>query len=378
LRVFLDFIELLNVIKQSNLCYLFFCWAIDVVLVWLLNRYAHDEETAEDQEETGWKYIHGDVFRFPKFKSVFAAALGSGTQLFTLWVSSGHSKCSIKESSFQENKIVILFCKLISINCIYAFCAVRCSYSYWHLLVYFIHTTEGLYSLHLLLYMHSLQELLAILLPHSIVNWKEQTGYRLINLCNLVQYQFDLHVFLVISDFIFVRTSWQVRNLLLTGCLFCGPLFLTFCFLNTVAIVYNATAALPFGTIVVIVLIWTLVTSPLLVLGGIAGKNSKAEFQAPVRTTKYPREIPPLPWYRGAIPQMAMAGFLPFSAIYIELYYIFASVWGHRIYTIYSILFIVFIILLIVTAFITVALTYFQLAAEDHEWWWRYEITIFL
>ena len=168
----------------------------------------------------------------------------------------------------------------------------------------------------------------------------------------------------------------QVRNLLLTGCLFCGPLFLTFCFLNTVAIAYSATAALPFGTICVIVLIWTLVTFPLLVLGGIAGKNSKSEFQAPCRTTKYPREIPPLPWYRRTIPQMAMAGFLPFSAIYIELYYIFASVWGHRIYTIYSILFIVFIILLIVTAFITVALTYFQLAAEDHEWWWRY--TIFL
>jgi hypothetical protein len=47
-------------------------------------RYAQDEEAADDQEETGWKYIHGDVFRFPKFKSIFAAALGSGTQLFTL------------------------------------------------------------------------------------------------------------------------------------------------------------------------------------------------------------------------------------------------------------------------------------------------------
>ncbi len=45
--------------------------------------------------------------------------------------------------------------------------------------------------------------------------------------------------------------------------------------------------------------------------------------------------------------------------------------WGHKVYTIYSILFIVFIILLIVTAFITVALTYFQLAVEDHRWWWR-------
>lgn len=50
----------------------------------LLKRYAQDEEAADDQEETGWKYIHGDVFRFPKFKSLFAAALGSGTQLFTL------------------------------------------------------------------------------------------------------------------------------------------------------------------------------------------------------------------------------------------------------------------------------------------------------
>ena len=42
-----------------------------------------------------------------------------------------------------------------------------------------------------------------------------------------------------------------------------------------------------------------------------------------------------------------------------------------QVYTIYSILFIVFIILIIVTAFITVALTYFQLAVEDHRWWWR-------
>lgn len=52
------------------------------------------------------------------------------------------------------------------------------------------------------------------------------------------------------------------------------------------------------------------------------------EFNPPTRTTKYPREIPPLPWYRHTLPQMLMAGFLPFSAIYIELYYIFASVWG--------------------------------------------------
>eukprot|EP01025_Chloroclados_australasicus_P064767 TRINITY_DN8694_c0_g1_i1.p1 TRINITY_DN8694_c0_g1~~TRINITY_DN8694_c0_g1_i1.p1 ORF type:complete len:128 (+),score=0.15 TRINITY_DN8694_c0_g1_i1:14-397(+) len=45
--------------------------------------------------------------------------------------------------------------------------------------------------------------------------------------------------------------------------------------------------------------------------------------------------------------------------------------WGHKVYIIWSILAIVFGILLLVTAFITVALTYFQLAIEDHRWWWR-------
>ena len=59
------------------------------------------------------------------------------------------------------------------------------------------------------------------------------------------------------------------------------------------------------------------------------------------------------------------------SAISIELYYIFATVWGHKLYTLYGILLIVFAILVIVTSFITVALTYFQLSVEDYRWWWR-------
>lgn len=60
-----------------------------------------------------------------------------------------------------------------------------------------------------------------------------------------------------------------------------------------------------------------------------------------------------------------------FSAISVELYYIFATLWGREQYTLYGILFIVFGILLSVTACISVALTYFQLSAEDYRWWWR-------
>ena len=74
----------------------------------------------------------------------------------------------------------------------------------------------------------------------------------------------------------------------------------------------------------------------------------------------------PYPLSVVASPLVFMAGFLPFSAIYIELHYIFASVWGHKLYTLYGVLFVAFGMLIIVTSFITVALTYFQLAIEDH------------
>lgn len=263
-----------------------------------ISRYADDEELANNEEETGWKNIHGDVFRYPNHKSLFAAALGSGSQLFTLML------------------LVIMF-GLVG--------------------VFHPYDRGGL-----------LTSLVIVYAITSVI-----AGYTAVSFYHQLE-----------------GTDW-VRSVLLTGGLFCGPLVLTFCFLNTVAIAYRANAALPLGTIVVIFCIWAFLASPLLLFGGITGKNSTYEFQAPCRTNKCPREIPPLRWYRGIFPQMLLAGILPFSVIYVELYYVFASVWGHRIYTIYSILCIVFIILLTVTAFVSVALTYFQLAAEDHHWWWR-------
>jgi transmembrane 9 superfamily protein 1 len=68
---------------------------------------------------------------------------------------------------------------------------------------------------------------------------------------------------------------------------------------------------------------------------------------------------------------MLVGGFLPFSAISVELYYIFSTFWGREQYMLYGILAIVFLILLSVTACISIALTYFQLASEDYRWWWQ-------
>lgn len=35
-------------------------------------------------EETGWKLVHGDVFRPPRYKQLLAALVGAGVQIFSM------------------------------------------------------------------------------------------------------------------------------------------------------------------------------------------------------------------------------------------------------------------------------------------------------
>ena len=165
--------------------------------------------------------------------------------------------------------------------------------------------------------------------------------------------------------------NW-VRCVLLTAGLFPTPVVGVFIWVNSIAVAHGSTSALPFTAILTVAALYIFLAFPLTVAGGIVAKNyATADFNAPTRTTKVAREIPTeIPWYRSRVFHFLIAGFLPFSAIYIELHYIFASMWGHQIYTLFGILLLAFVLLVIVTSFITVALLYFQLAREDHRWWW--------
>lgn len=177
----------------------------------------------------------------------------------------------------------------------------------------------------------------------------------------------------------------------LTSCLFAIPFFILWGIQNTVAWIYHSTQALPLTTVILMMLVWLFVGKflhnfflikilkfflfnsgyPLTVLGGIFGKNYSGDFDAPCRAKNIPREIPNSPWYRSWMVHYVVGGFLPFSAISVELYYVFATLWSREPYTLYGILGLTFIILLCVTATVSIALTYFQLSVEDHEWWWK-------
>lgn len=180
-----------------------------------------------------------------------------------------------------------------------------------------------------------------------------------------------------VAGYVSARTYKQMNgekwvwNVNLTACLYTVPFFLTWSILNSVAWIYGSTQALPATTVIVLGLVWLVIGYPLTIIGGILGKNTRNSFDAPCRTKNISREIPPVPWYRSSLAHMVIGGFLPFSAISVELYYIFSTLWGRDQYTLFGILSIVFLILLCVTACISVSLTYFQLAAEDYRWWWR-------
>lgn len=71
---------------------------------------------------------------------------------------------------------------------------------------------------------------------------------------------------------------------------------------------------------------------------------------------------------------MFIGGFVPFSAIVLQLHQVYASLWGYKIYTLPGILAATLITVVVIIALVNIGLTYVQLSVEDHEWWWRYVV----
>lgn len=264
-----------------------------------LSRYMELDDDALEEEESGWKLIHGDVFRFPEHSLLFCAAVGTGNQLIVLTLC---HLCLALTGAISTTRRGSIMAGVIVLYCLTSF-------------------VNGYTSVRL---------------------------YRQMN-----------------------GKAW-VNCTICAAALFPAPVVFVFLWVNSIALAHGSTSALPLTTILTVTALYMFVAFPFHLFGAVTAKNfANPDFNAPTRTTKVAREIPSeIPWYRSRGFQILIAGFLPFSAIYIELHYIFASMWGHQIYTLFGILLLAFCLLITVTSFITVALLYFQLAREDHRWWW--------
>lgn len=134
---------------------------------------------------------------------------------------------------------------------------------------------------------------------------------------------------------------------------------------------YNSAISMVSPTSLLTVLgIFSFVAVPLTVLGTVLGRHTSTDAEFPCRVNALPRPIPERTLFShpGAI--IAVTGVLPFGAVFIEIFFIFSSMWSQKFYYVYGFLFLVLCILIVVTVCVTVVAIYFQLNSEDYRWPW--------
>ncbi|CAO2835335.1 unnamed protein product [Amaranthus hypochondriacus] len=264
-------------------------------------KYAREDDDLETMErdvseESGWKLVHGDVFRPPRGLALLSAVVGIGAQLATL---------------------VLLVIILAIVGMLYiGRGAIVTTFIVCYALTSFIsgYVSGGMYS---------------------------RNGGK----------------------------SW-IKTMILTASLFPFLCFGIGFILNTIAIFYGSLAAIPFGTIVVVFVIWAFISFPLALLGTVVGRNWSGAPNNPCRVKTIPRPIPEKKWYLTPSVISLMGGLLPFGSIFIEMYFVFTSFWNYKVYYVYGFMLLVFLILIIVTVCVTIVGTYFLLNAENYHWQW--------
>uniref|UniRef100_A0A0N4ZZ31 Transmembrane 9 superfamily member n=1 Tax=Parastrongyloides trichosuri TaxID=131310 RepID=A0A0N4ZZ31_PARTI len=288
-------------IMNSLVIVLFLSGMVGMILMRTLHRditrYNQFDTEEDAQEEFGWKLVHGDVFRPPKYVMLLSVFVGAGCQ--TLLCTS----------------VTLLFACLGFLSP-----ANRGSLITFALVFYVI---------------------------FGIV-----AGY------------VSARIFKTLKGI-----SWKT-NILLTAFLIPGILFGVFFITNLMLWAKGSSAAVPFGTLVVLLSLWLFISIPLTFVGAFLGFKKPA-FHPPVRTNQIPRQVPEQSLYTKPLPGMLMGGILPFGCIFIQLFFILNSIWAHQLYYMFGFLMLVFLILIVTCSQTTILLAYFHLCAEDYRWWWR-------
>lgn len=164
--------------------------------------------------------------------------------------------------------------------------------------------------------------------------------------CTLVMVVCDLSVVHVLLLFLSIPSNHQliiffllwissgkkwIKSMILTASLFPFICFGIGFILNTIAIFYGSLAAIPFGTMVVIFVIWAFISFPLALLGTVVGRNWSGTPNNPCRVKTIPRPIPEKKWYLTPSVISLMGGLLPFGSIFIEMYFVFTSFWNYKV-----------------------------------------------
>lgn len=131
----------------------------------------------------------------------------------------------------------------------------------------------------------------------------------------------------------FQLTEWRA-NTLITALFFPGTMFVVFFILNLFVWYEGSSGAVPFSTLVSLLVLWFGISVPLVYLGSYIAFR-KPEWTPPVKVNNLCRLLPPEAaqnWYTNPILSVLLGGILPFAAVFIEIFFIMSSVWLNQFY----------------------------------------------
>ncbi|KAF2112150.1 hypothetical protein BDV96DRAFT_525670 [Lophiotrema nucula] len=259
-----------------------------------------DSDDEGIEELTGWKLVHGDVFRTPRYGELLAPLVGSGVQL------------------------LLMATGLVSLS---AFGVLNPSFRGGYISVgtaFFI--IAGVFS-----------------------------GY------------FSSRVYKT-----FGGQLWE-KNVFVTASLMPGLLFSIVFILNLFVWAQASSTAIPFGTLLGLVCLWLFIQLPLVYLGGRYGYKTVGAYTHPLKANAIPRQIPVQSWGTKSFQAILLSGLVPFLVVFIELMFVFKSLWQDKsgYYYVFGFTAVVGIILTITVVEVTIVATYIQLCAENYHWWWQ-------
>lgn len=263
------------------------------------NNYLPINESREDElEESGWKLLHGDVFR-PPFKNpmLFSVIVGTGVQLLLMLI------------------LLLITCSVGLI------------------------TTSSRGSL-------------LTLALFGFVILSSVSGY------------FSSRIYKYCKGY-----HWKSLTFF-TGTFFPSIVVLNGMIINLFSWWTQSSRALPFLSIIYLLLLWLGVSLPLVFLGAYLGFKQEV-YEVPCKVSSVARMIAPQPWFNSILFTVLLAGALPFATISMELKAIISSMWLHQVFAVFSSLLAVFFVTAFTIAELSIVFCYYQLIYENHLWWWR-------
>ncbi|KAJ6499265.1 Nonaspanin TM9SF [Mycena sanguinolenta] len=164
------------------------------------------------------------------------------------------------------------------------------------------------------------------------------------------------------------------KNAFVTATVLPTVIFAVVFLLDLFLIGAGSSGAVPFGTMLFIIILWFGISAPLSAVGAYFGSKHGA-IQHPVRVNQIPRQIPPAPKYLRPAAAALLAGILPFGAAFVELYFVLSSLFASRAYYAFGFLALTAGIVGLTTATVSILFTYFCLCAEEYRWHWRAFLT---